>query len=235
MGKVVNGEPPSDQQKLAHALETITDVLVGKKLEALRESIAAMDTRVSDRFDQMKKDSVEAVKRLKKELVSRIEEVQGKLDAAEGRQKEAHGKLDERTREAQEDLKRDLQKSQSKVENKIRTVESEMKKNLLEKEEALRKELDTLSAGLSGIQLEQQDQAQATQDISKVLHNVATVFGQPSGQSPLTSIPDEMAGAPDEVQLDNALDQMFPADDPAMETDQPDRDMQQPKGRNKKK
>jgi hypothetical protein len=226
MGKGVSNEPSSDQQKLAQALETITEVLVSKKLEAVRGSVTALDTRVSDRFDALQKDSAEALERLKKDLLSRIDEVQGKLDAAEGRQRDAHGELDERTREAHEELKRDLQKAQSKAESKIRAAESEMEKNLINKEEALKKELGTLSAGLSAIQLELQDQAQATRNISKVLQNVATVFsGQPAAQAAFATPSGPGLGAADEAQVDNVLDEMFPPDDPALDTDQPDRDL----------
>lgn len=236
MGKGVSKEPSSDQQKLAQALETITEVLVSKKLETLRGSVTALDTRVSDRFEAMQKDSAEALDRVKKDLLSRIDEVQGKLDAAEGRQREAHGELDERTREAHEELKRDLQKAQSKTESKIRAVDSEMQKNLSNKEEGLKKELGTLSAGLSAIQLELQDQAQATANISKVLQNVASVFsGRPAAQAAVATASASDIGAADEAQVDHVLEGMFPPDDPALDTDQPDRDMPAPADKLKKR
>ena len=137
----------SQEQRLTRAMETVIDILTGKKLAAMKQQQERHENQVSSRLDELGR----------------------KLVAAE-----------ERTRKG---------------------------------EELLRRDLDKLSAGLSGLQLELQNQLESTERITGLLKNAATVFsGQPSGpsQAPakgqnLESVVDNMFGTED-AQTDRDMD-----------------------------
>ena len=106
----ISGEM-SEEQRLARALETVTEILSSKELEALRASITAMDSKLTERLDAMKKEAanlVERHERDEKQMSSRLDELGQRLEGAEERHKTALGAVEERTREAEEELRRDL-------------------------------------------------------------------------------------------------------------------------------
>ena len=211
-------EEVSDQEKLARALDTIVQVLVGSKLESVRASVTELDSGLSERIDSAQKDSAAAVDRVAKDLLTCKDELLRKLDEADERQKKSLDDLDQRARNSAAELRRQLQEFQTKTETRIQTIKGEASTNLAAKEEQLKKELGSLAGGLSALQLDLQQQMMNTDRISTLLGGMASVLaGQPMPQP--VSASDMPGGIVTEDSLDNALEHAFRSDPAA---DKPD-------------
>jgi F0F1-type ATP synthase membrane subunit b/b' len=204
----------SDQQKLTRALDTVVEVLVGPKLETVRNSVTALESSLSERIESVKKDSVAAVDRAVKDVTTRLDELMRKLDEADERHKKSASDLDQRGRRTEAELRKQLQEAQTKTETRLQSLKAETGKNLSTKEEQLKKELGGVAGGLSALQLELQQQMMNTDRISTLLNGMASVLtGQPSAQ------PDAMQQIPhnlgSEENLESALEHAFHAEMPA--------------------
>lgn len=201
----------TDQDKLAGALETVVEVLVGDKLESVRGSVADLDSTLSKRIVTVKKDSAAALEDAVKKLSAEITE-------AEERQKKALGDLDEQLRESTADLKNLVQKNLSNAEDRIKAVKEELEKGAVEREKKMMKELDSLAQGLSAVQLGLQQQIESTDRIQTLLNGLGTVFsgGQSMPMGPQQEPADaDVSPGSSEEKIDNALDRMFPGDPPS--------------------
>ena len=177
----------TDQERLARALDTIAEVLVGKNLEKMRGSIGDLDARLSGEVASLKKKTTESIDGAKKELSSRLDQLEKLVSA-----------------------------SRAKARERIQTAKKELQADLTAKEEHLQKELGGLAQGLSALQIELHEQMESTSRISGMLSNLGTVLtGQPGG--PWDGAAAGLAGAPGiptEENLDTALDQMFSVGSP---------------------
>ena len=212
----------SRQERLIGALETIKEALVSEELESLRNSIVKVDSNLTRRLEEMTRETSESIDRLSRELSSRIETLAPKLADLEQKQTKALAELDERTGKATADLGRQLQEGQAKSEDRVRTLKKGLEQVINEKESALGTEVSKFGQALAGVQTELKQQIEATQRVSGLLNNMATVFASgpqagsagPAAHSPAT-VPDpgEMVIIPEsDENLDNALDRAFQAD-----------------------
>jgi len=219
----------SRQEKLIAALETIKEVLVNEELESLRSSIVKVDSNLTRRLEDMTKETTESIDRLSRALSSRIEALAPKLSDLEQKQTKALSELDERTGKATADLGRQLQEGQAKSEDRVRTLKKGLEQVINEKETTLGAEVSKFGQALTGMQIELKQQIEATQRVSGLLNNMATVFttGPQAGSAvpeaaaaksaarPPATVPDPtgMVIIPEgDENLDNALDRAFQAD-----------------------
>jgi hypothetical protein len=177
MNQKVQSTMESDQGKVAAALNTLVEVLVGSEMETVRGRVGTLESDMTERIRSAKGDMTETIDLAVEDLVSRIEALTKKLDEEEQSRTAALTKI-------KNDVKGDLDN---------RAVQ-------------LEKSLADLTAGLSAVQLELQQQMLATERISGVMNNMATVFSAPAAAPPATNQP---TGGDAEENLDNAIDQMF--------------------------
>ena len=76
-----------DPKKLVRAMQMVTKVLIQDELQSVRQSVADIETRVDERFVQLKeeltKDLTEAIDRAREELGSRIDPLFETMSEAE--------------------------------------------------------------------------------------------------------------------------------------------------------
>jgi len=173
----------SDQKKLEGALDTIAEVLVRRDLESVRRRVNALESTLTERIDSVGNSTTDAIDKVTKDLASRVDGLVTKLDEAEGRQTVA-----------------------------IARAKKETATDLDKREEQMKQELASLTAGLSAVQLELQQQMLATERISGVINNMATAFSVP----PVAAAPPPMVAT--EENLDDALGQMFDSPQPEMDS-----------------
>jgi hypothetical protein len=171
-----------DQEKLALALDTMAEILVGGKLEAVRKSLAELRSELSDRVDAIKREATEAVERARTDLASRVSELRQRFVEMEARQKTALAELQDKVRRQGEETERKVKEAQSSAASRIQKTEVELKETLARKEAQLKKELGGLAGGLSAIQLELQQQMESSDRMATLLNNVGNLFA--GGQGP---------------------------------------------------
>jgi hypothetical protein len=167
----------SDQEKLAGALGTIIEVLVGRELEAMRASLGDLDSTLSKRIKGLKKDTTEVIDGLMSDLSTRIDDLLAKLGEAEDRQKSAISDIEERNRKANDDLQQRLTEAQSKTADRMGEMQSRFENDLLGQEQKLMGELGALGQSLASVQGELHQQKEHATRTSGLLTNMASVLG----------------------------------------------------------
>lgn len=217
---------PSDQEKLARALGTIIEVMVGRELSAMRASVSDLDSTLSKQIGAMKKDTTAVIEGLMNDLSSRIDGLLEKLSSAEDRQQSAMADIEERNRKTNDALQQRLMEAQAKTGERMEKLQSHMEEELAGKEQDLLNELGGLAMGLSAVQLELHQQMEASARTSSLLDNMASVLtgGQRVASPPRASAPAakvappprtrapaaQEAGNGNDENLDSALDRVFP-------------------------
>jgi Fe2+ transport system protein B len=153
----------SDQEKLSRALDTVVQVLVGSKLETVRESVTALDSRLSKRIHSLGEDSTAAIERTVKDLSARIDGLARKVGEAEERQKEASADLDQRSQKTETEMKDQIQRIASKAETDVEQIKSDLDQRSQKTETEMKDQIQRVeSKAETGIQ-------QARSEISKDL------------------------------------------------------------------
>ena len=212
-----------DQKKLAGALGTIIEVLVGRELEAMRASLGDLDSTLSKRIKGLKKDTTEVIDGLMNDLSSRIDDLLKKLGDAEDRQKAAMDDMVERNRKTTEDLEQGLTETQSKTDDRLKEMQAGFENDLLGQEQKLLGDMGALGQTLATIQGELHQQKEHAARTSGLLTNMASVLGggQPASGMPLPVVTpgpvadspaEELAAEPpdgSEEGLDSAIDRVL--------------------------
>ena len=167
----------ADQEKLAGALGTIIEVLVGRELEAMRASLGDLDSTLSKRIKGLKKDTTEVMDGLMGDLTSRIDDLLQKLGEAEDRQKSDMADMEERNRKANDDLQQRLTEAQSRTADRLGDMKSGFENDLLGQEQKFLGEMSALGQTLASVQGELHQQKEHAARTSGLLTNMASVLG----------------------------------------------------------
>jgi hypothetical protein len=178
-----------DQQRLVGALETIVEVLVDGKIEAVQSVVRELRTDLEERIESVRTDALTAAESMQAGLASLSTEMHKRIDEIEKRRAVEHTALEG---------------------------------TLAEQENRLRVELGQLGGQLSATQLGLHQQMAETERITTLFNNLASVFSGNGGAYPPPSnvdspeLPDaQHSGAASGETLDEALNQVFPEDDPS--------------------
>lgn len=173
-GLEVKGE---DHEKLASALGTIAEVLVGRQLESVRNSTDGLNSKLSSCVDALKEETTQAMDELQGRVSSRIEEMLAKLVEVEGDRDKVVADLEARIGQLQEQL-------------------------LAVKEELAKNDLESVSVSVTALQEKLQRQQANTERISTTLGSLASVLsGTPQPQAPAFRPP-----APELVQVEAVVE-----------------------------
>jgi len=213
---------PSDQEKLARALSTIIEVMVGRELAAMRASVSDLDSTLSEQIGAMKSDTTAVINDLMKDLSSRIEGLLEKLSGADDRQRSAMADIEERNRRANEALEQRLLEAQAKTGGRMEELQAHLESEIAGTKQDLHKELGELATGLSAVQHEVHQQMEASARTSSLLDSMASVLTKtPRIAPPPRSIPVARVAPPipapaaqesdsgNDENLDSALDRVF--------------------------
>jgi len=195
-GLEVKGE---DQEKLAAALGTIAEVLVGKELESVRNTTEGLSSKLSSCVDSLKEETTRAMDELRDRMTSRIDEMLAKLAEAEQDQGKVVADLETRIGQLQE---------------QVQAVKDELAKDLSSNEQNLKNDLESVSENVTALQDKLQRQQANTERISTTLGSLANVLsGTPQSHPPVVQPP---ALEPEPVPIEAVTDV------PAVEPTQPD-------------
>ena len=149
----------------------------------MRNSIVKVDSNLTLRLEEMNKHTTEAIDRLSRELSSQIDALAPRLSDLEQKHTRALAELDERTGKATADLARQMQEAQARSEDRVRALKKGFEQVIEERGAAVGAEVSRFGQALSAMQTELKQQIEATQRVSGLLGNMATVFttGVPAG------------------------------------------------------
>jgi uncharacterized phage infection (PIP) family protein YhgE len=209
-GMEVKGE---DQEKLATALGTIAEVLVGRELESVRNSTAGLNSKLSSCVDALKEETTRAMDEMQDRVTSRIDEMLAKLAEAE---------------ENRDKVVADLETRIGQLQEQLQAVKEDLAKN----------DLESVSENVTALQEKLQRQQANTERISTTLGSLANVLSgtahahppvvQPPAPEPVpveavTDLPpaeptqpnaavEAVSQATESGEIDNVLDRAFGGD-----------------------
>ncbi len=169
------------RQELDWALDTVVNILVGSRIEPIRDSVGELDKKLSavlanleretrksigtlredldlkltNGISLAKKESTEAIEAVETVLSTQVDEFLGKQAQAEQTQKKALADY---------------------MDEQIRTLRSNVETRLSAYEENARTELQGVVGQLTEVRTELQKHVEATSKLSSVLKSMATVF-----------------------------------------------------------
>jgi predicted RNase H-like nuclease (RuvC/YqgF family) len=125
MDKENAGSGLSDQQRLVGALETVTEIVLGKKLELLQTSFDALGPKLTRRFAESEKSVNELAARNRKELAAQIDEIRGEMRQANDRTEKMRAGIEtnvDRLRESVDELSRRLSRTKAELQAQMETT-----------------------------------------------------------------------------------------------------------------
>jgi len=171
-GMGVGGE---DQERLATALGTIAEVLVGKELESVRNSTAGLNSKLSSCVDALKEETTRAIDEAQGRMISRIDETLARLAEADGDRDKVVADLGTRISDLQE---------------QVQSLKDELATAISSNEQSLKNDLKSVSENVTALQEKLQRQQANTERISTTLGSLATVLsGTPQAHAPVVQPP----------------------------------------------
>jgi DNA anti-recombination protein RmuC len=159
---------PQTGDPLNGAFNAIAQV-VRSEMDALRRSIADIETKVGQRLDAEKASMNSAIGDLRQDVISRVESLRQT-------QQKAIADISEQTKASAASLKGQLEQAREQTNTRTSEIKSGLEQILSAKEEKLVKELEALTHNLSGVRVDLERQMSTSGQVSSLLHNMATVF-----------------------------------------------------------
>jgi len=138
-----HGFSDEDRQQVAQSLESIVRIVLSKELAALRDSIADVDSKLTERVDSVSESTVSRIDQMRDHVVPGFEELRSKLNEAEQSKERSMADLDDRLAQATSSMKDEMRGLAEDLEEPKREIGS-LKQRLEDSQreiEALREEL----------------------------------------------------------------------------------------------
>ena len=147
-----------DRQQVAQSLESIVRIVLSKELEVLRDSIADVDSRLSERVESVAERATSRMDQMRDHVVPGFEELRSKLTEVEENRERSMAGLDDRLAQATaaireeirgfsdglEEPKREIQKLREEIQEPTREIGS-----LRDRLEDSKREIEALRDELS--------------------------------------------------------------------------------------
>lgn len=138
-----HGFSDEDRQQVAQSLESIVRIVLSKELVALRDSIADVDSRLTERVETVTDSTASRIDQMRDQIVPGFEELRSKLNEAEQTRERSTADLDDRLAQASSSMKDEMRGLAEGLEEPKREIGS-LKQRLEDSQreiEALREEL----------------------------------------------------------------------------------------------
>jgi chromosome segregation ATPase len=138
-----HGFSDEDRQQVAQSLESIVRIVLAKELAALRDSIADVDSKLTERVDSVTESTASRIDQMRDHVVPGFEELRSKLNEADQTRERLMANLDDRLAQATSSMKDEMRGLAEGFEEPKREIGS-LKQRLedsLREIEALREEL----------------------------------------------------------------------------------------------
>ena len=192
-----------DPKKLVRAMEMVTKVLMHGELQSVRQAIAELETKMSERIDAVRAELSETLEKAQTEISSRVDPLFETIAEAE------------RFRQTViSDLETQVENAQSSVNEGIETLRTSVEKSLDSTESDLRKQLASLAEEQVGLKKGVQEQFENSKRLSGVLDNLANVFSAATGAKLPGAAPAGKDGDDEEVVFEEFLDQVGDGNNP---------------------
>jgi chromosome segregation ATPase len=119
-----HGFSDEDRQQVAQSLESIVRIVLGKELEALRDSIAEVDSRMTERVDSVAESAASRMDKMRDHVVPGFEELRSRLTELDESRERSMANLDDRLTQATSSMKDEMRGLAEGLEQPKREIEA---------------------------------------------------------------------------------------------------------------
>lgn len=172
--------PANDQDRLAGALDTVAQVVLGEELEGIRRGLRKQEARLGDRITAIDERLAGLDEEVKK-AHARATELRLKIDEARDDQNNAHSAVESRIERAIEDLGRRVDDARAHADESLGGVRRELEEGFSSRESGLRAQVEDLAGTVAELQFELRQQLEASQRLSALMDNLSAIFSTGAG------------------------------------------------------
>lgn len=210
MSKEQSGSQVTEKDKLAGALDTIFQVVLGKELATIHRTMADQDTNFNRRFDGVREELTRSGEQINKDLRSRADELRQRITNTEEGLMKTLADLDQSMAHSGGELKSELRDVRTELQERIASFKQSIDRDLEARDVSLREQMENLSRDLATVQFELQQQIDSMQQVASVMGNLASVFATvPASAAAAHTAAGAGASPPSKEDMEDALDDLF--------------------------